>query len=92
MANLADTTNERAITSDDDVAAIAASEWEAWEGRPEDSDMVPTKEEYGSQYAVQLRMCLAVMHKTKPELIEIARKMWAEGGIQDGDENMSTDS
>jgi hypothetical protein len=75
-------------TTEDTMAILAASTWEAWEGRPEDSDIVPTASDYGKGFAIQLRMCLSVMHKSKPELMEIAKSMWDQPGIQDGDENL----
>lgn len=75
-------------TTDDTMAALAASTFEAWEGRPEDSDVVPNALQYGKGPAIQLRMALTVMHKSKPELVEIARKMWEEPGMQEGDENL----
>lgn len=76
-------------TADDAaMAAMAAAAWEAWEGRPEDSDLVPTGPQFNAGPGQQLRMCLMVMHKTKPELVGIARSMWKEEGQQEGDQNM----
>lgn len=75
-------------TADDTMAILAASNWEAWEGRPEDSDIVPTAAIYGKGPAIQLRMCLMIMHKSKPEMMEIAKGMWDQPGMQDGDENL----
>lgn len=88
MTNDATRASDEALPEKDDIAELAGVSWEAWEGRPEDSDIVPTAQEYGKGPAVQLRMCLVVMHKTKPELVEIVRSMWDEPATKDGDQNL----
>src|SRR5688572_1795908 len=75
-------------TGDGEIAAMAALDWEAWDGRAEDSKLVPTERDYGSGPAPQLRLCLMVVHKNKPELVKIARSMWGEPSAEPEDQNL----
>jgi hypothetical protein len=67
---------------------LAGHDFSAWEGRPEDSDVVPTSAEYHDGPAINLRLCLVVMHKDKQKLVDIARAMWAEPASDEDDLNL----
>lgn len=83
MSNYTTTTENQ--NSDAFIAEMALHQFEAWEGRAEDNNCVPSNREYAEGIGIKLRVCLAIMHKSKAELIEMCEKAWADTDVEDAE-------
>lgn len=73
------------------LRTLAAAEFEPWEGRPEDSDVVPANDYVSTTIMPETRLGLMVVHKSKAELVEIFREMHANPSSDDLSHTLAMD-